>query len=329
MASIVAEPILVIDGPGVRSAAQSEAATPAVSWAAVAAGAFVAAATALILLALGAGAGLSSLSPWASSGCDAVLQSEPARWRAACDRRSRVVRTRRLHRGARLRTRWVSVHTHEVYFRDTAHGFLVWAVALVMTAAFLTSAASTMVGAESRAASAAASGTGGTDAHRYFVDRLFRSEQPASSPDATSLRVESSVILAHALAERQLAPDDRAYLVQAVTSHTGVSRSEAEARVTAVFADDQQALDTVRKATAHALYWLFVALPARRVHREPDRDARRTGAGPRPHGIAGNSRRRPPRRRSTPTETHMRSILLLFLGVPIPIIIIIGLFSHF
>ena len=47
----------------------------------------------------------------------------------------------------RLRTKWVHVHTDEVYFRDTAHGFLAWAVALVITAAFLASAASSMVGA--------------------------------------------------------------------------------------------------------------------------------------------------------------------------------------
>ena len=28
--------------------------------------------------------------------------------------------------GGRLRTRWVSVHTDEVYFRDTPHGLIVW-----------------------------------------------------------------------------------------------------------------------------------------------------------------------------------------------------------
>ncbi len=36
----------------------------------------------------------------------------------------------------RLRTKWVNVHTDEVYFRDTAHGFLVWAVSLVLTTGF-------------------------------------------------------------------------------------------------------------------------------------------------------------------------------------------------
>ena len=46
----------------------------------------------------------------------------------------------------RLRTRWVNVHTHEVYFRDTAHGFLAWSLSLVLTAGLLTSAASAMSG---------------------------------------------------------------------------------------------------------------------------------------------------------------------------------------
>src|ERR1700686_3945628 len=80
----------------------------------------------------------------------------------------------------RLRTRWVKVHTHEVYFRDTAHGFLVWAVGLVITAAFLASAASSVIGGAERARATAAetSGTtqsgGGLGQSGYFVDMLLR-----------------------------------------------------------------------------------------------------------------------------------------------------------
>jgi hypothetical protein len=37
---------------------------------------------------------------------------------------------------ARLRTKWVNIHTDEVHFHDTVHGFLVWAVGLVITAGF-------------------------------------------------------------------------------------------------------------------------------------------------------------------------------------------------
>ena len=59
----------------------------------------------------------------------------------------------------RLRTKWASIHTDEVFFRDTAHGFLSWAVAVVMTAGFLASAAASMAG-EALQAGAAATAAG-------------------------------------------------------------------------------------------------------------------------------------------------------------------------
>jgi hypothetical protein len=40
----------------------------------------------------------------------------------------------------RLRTRWIGTHTHEVFFRDTAHGLITWAVATVLVAAVLAGA---------------------------------------------------------------------------------------------------------------------------------------------------------------------------------------------
>jgi hypothetical protein len=64
----------------------------------------------------------------------------------------------------RLRTKWVGVHTDEVYFRDTAHGFLAWAVAAVIMAAVLSSGLSSAAGSVARAvglvAGAAAPGAG-------------------------------------------------------------------------------------------------------------------------------------------------------------------------
>ncbi len=38
----------------------------------------------------------------------------------------------------RLRAKWVGVRTDEVLFRDTAHGFLAWALATVIVAALFT-----------------------------------------------------------------------------------------------------------------------------------------------------------------------------------------------
>src|SRR4029434_3405378 len=56
----------------------------------------------------------------------------------------------------RLRTKWASIHTDEVYFRDTAHGFLAWATATLVTAAFLGSAIASALGTATSAAGSAA-----------------------------------------------------------------------------------------------------------------------------------------------------------------------------
>jgi hypothetical protein len=128
----------------------------AVSWAAVFAGAAAAAALSLILLILGLGLGLSSVSPWAQSGVTAIkFGISTIVWLGL---------TQVLASGmggylaGRLRTRWVGVATDEVYFRDTAHGFLAWAVASLLTASLLTSSIASIV---SSGASATASIAGG------------------------------------------------------------------------------------------------------------------------------------------------------------------------
>src|SRR5215471_18571501 len=118
---------------------RTEASASGVSWAAVFAGAFAAAALSLILLALGAGAGLSSLSPFSSAGLSTTAVGFGALiYLCITEIISSGVGG---YLAGRLRTKWVDLHTDEVYFRDTAHGFLAWCVALVMSAAFLGAAA--------------------------------------------------------------------------------------------------------------------------------------------------------------------------------------------
>jgi len=235
----------------------AEISASGVSWAAIIAGAFVAAALSLSLLALGAGAGLSSLSPWANSGVSpSAVRVGALLWLAIIEIVSCGLGG---YIAGRLRTKWVTVHTDEVYFRDTAHGFLVWAVSLVVTAAFLTSAATAMVGAEARNNNNVRSENAATNASGYYIDSLFRSSQPASANDAQA-RAEANVIFTHALAERQLNQEDKTYLDESVARNTGLSVPEADKRVTEVFQRDQQTAETARKAVAHSLYWLFVAL---------------------------------------------------------------------
>ncbi len=166
----------------------------------------------------------------------------------------------------RLRTKWISVHTHEVYFRDTAHGFLVWAVGLVITAAFLTSAATSMIGGAARASATAADASGSAQSrgslgpNGYFVDALLRTSAPSSDQDNASVRGEIELIFANGLWEGSMPPADKSYLAHVVAAKTGVSEPEAEKRVDDVFARARQAADNARKAVAHSMYWTFLAL---------------------------------------------------------------------
>ena len=117
----------------------------AVSWGAIFAGAAAAAALSLILLLLGTGLGLSSVSPWANEGVGATtLGVSTILWLTFTQLAASAMGG---YLAGRLRTKWLAVHTDEVYFRDTAHGFLAWAVATVGTAALLTSAVTSVVGA--------------------------------------------------------------------------------------------------------------------------------------------------------------------------------------
>jgi hypothetical protein len=237
-------------------AARTEAATSGVSWAAVIAGAFVSAALSLSLLALGAGAGLSSISPWSNAGASATAVGIGALiWLMIIQIVSSGTGG---YLAGRLRTKWVNVHTDEVYFRDTAHGFLVWAVGLVLAAAFLTSAASYMVG--SAAQTATPTRVEGSDSNRYFVDSLFRSPKASTEASEAPLVSEVGIIFARSLKQGGMSPQDRAYVTEAVAARTGVSPAEADRRVSDAFARDQQTADDARKAVAHSLFWLFVAL---------------------------------------------------------------------
>jgi hypothetical protein len=247
-----------------ETSVNNEANSSGVSWAAVIGGGFVTAALSLILLALGTGLGLSSVSPWSNVGVSAsTIGTAAILWLIFMQIISSSMGG---YLAGRLRTKWANIHTDEVYFRDTAHGFLAWAVALVITAAFLAAAAASMVGA---AASSAAGGTGRAtgvqaegrefDPNEYFIDTLFRSESAKPDSNSTSVRGEAGRIFANALRQGDISAD-KSYLAQLVAARTGLSQADAEKRVSDVFARAQQTADTARKTVAHALLWAFLAL---------------------------------------------------------------------
>lgn len=235
---------------------RNESFSSGVSWSAVFAGAFVAAALSLILLALGAGFGLLSVSPWANVGASASTVGAVAIiWLIVIQILSSAMGG---YLAGRLRTRWTTIHTDEVYFRDTAHGFLVWAVALVATAAFLTTAAVSMVGGTAPRARDGEAAVAGP--YEYYIDSLFRSDRPAPERTDATLHAEVGRILVHDLREKEVPAADRAYLTALVVAKAGATQPEAEKRVTDTIAEVKLAADHARKTTADLLLWTFLAL---------------------------------------------------------------------
>jgi hypothetical protein len=242
------------------SAPNREAHSSGVSWGAVIGGAFVTAALYLILLALGAGFGLSVVSPWSDLGLTAPTAGAIAiAWLVITEL---IASAFGGYLTGRLRTKWTLVHSDEVFFRDTANGFLAWAVALVASVAFLASAATSMAGgsAQLRATSANATENALADPNMYFVDALFRSSRGGTDTGDAAVRAEAERILVKGLMEKQMTSANQSYLVTLVARRTGFSQPDAERRVSDVMTEARQAEDAVRKATAHLLLWLFLSL---------------------------------------------------------------------
>ncbi len=251
-----------------ETGATREAAASGVSWPAVIAGAVVAAALSLILLALGTGLGLSAISPWSNRGASAAAVGNGAiGWLIAAEIMASALGG---YLAGRLRTRWASIHTDEVYFRDTAHGLLAWAVGAVVTAGLLASAATSMAGRATEVGvsalpsvgGAANQGTDNRDAGAYAIDGLFRSNNPTGDRADAAVRGEVGAILLHSLTHGDLTPSDRTYVSNLIVARTGISQADADQRVTSVFADARQALDTARKAAIRLSLWVFIALLA-------------------------------------------------------------------
>jgi X-X-X-Leu-X-X-Gly heptad repeat protein len=234
-----------------------EARSSGVAWAAVFGGAVVAAALYLILLALGAGLGLSAVSPWSNVGVSAQTVGTGAIvWLILIEILASALGG---YLTGRLRTKWALIHTDEVYFRDTANGFLAWAVALVISVVFLASGAASMVGGVAQLESGATAASE-TDPNAYFIDTLFRSDRPGAESKDGSAQAEAGVILANSLRESQMPAADQAYLARLVASRAGITLPEAQQRVSDVVVAAKQAEDTARKVTAHLLLWFFLAV---------------------------------------------------------------------
>jgi hypothetical protein len=239
----------------------------AASWSAIIAGAFVAASVSLVLLALGSGLGFASISPWPGHGVSAkAFAITTAIWLIVMQWISSGLGG---YITGRLRTKWSGTHTHEVFFRDTAHGLVMWAVATVLVAATLATSVFSVLGSGARAASGVASGVAsgaassaapgsarspanvyGGDQLSYGVDKLFRGAGAAASAQASiDPRVEVTHIVADSWSSGTVPDADRSYLAELVATRTGVPAADARTRVDDFIAS---VLDAEAKAKAEA-----------------------------------------------------------------------------
>jgi hypothetical protein len=235
-----------------------ETAASAVSWGAILAGGVAAAALTLILLAFGAGVGFSAISPWSASSTMTGFHIAAGLYFIVT---AMIASSVGGYLAGRLRTRWTGAHTREVFFRDTAHGFLAWGFATLLSAAVLSSAAGALVGGASSAITHVAGQSAGL--LDGYVDSLVRGDPSSNTAtaDMTAARAEAGRIFASAF---QNGGDfeglDRAYLAQLVAARTGITPSQAEERVSATIERAKVAVDKARKAAAQLSLWLTASL---------------------------------------------------------------------
>lgn len=185
----------------------------------------------------------------------------------------------------RLRTKWTDVRGDEIYFRDTAHGFIVWALSSVVGFILLSSVAASMVsgtvkaGASLAGASASAVSTAAGPAIKdndmfsldYFTDALMRPQNPSQNYNQTQTNKEISTILTQSLMQGEISTEDETYVVNVIAQRADISETEARERLQQISEQAKKALakletqareaaDEARKAAALFALWAFVSL---------------------------------------------------------------------
>ncbi len=274
--------------------------SPGVSWRAIFAGAVGSVALTLILLLLGMALGFTAMAPWPGGGVSGeTLGISAIIWLTVTQIAASGMGG---YLAGRLRARWVGANTgvsgKGESVRDSAHGFLAWSLATLLTAMLVLGSVGNMLGSGIQAGGAVvssiASGATGTalsmvdemgqggsrndeNSLAYYVDTLFRTDQ--STPGLTSprddqaMRAEALRIFMNSMAagEVQISREDRQYLGRLIAQRTGLDQAQAEQRVEQVFNRASQALEEARNTLQNAAeqarqvaawssLWMFVAL---------------------------------------------------------------------
>ena len=239
---------MALDAPAgvtvVSGAASTADETSYVDWPAIIAGILLASAISIVFISFGSAIGLNFLDFDGEGASPIWIGIAAASWFLWVQISSFMAGG---YLTGRLRRRHFDASEHESDVRDGAHGLLVWAGAAVlgtMIALGGVGAAANAVGNVASTATEAASNAaeGSVDPNAYFIDTLFRSNQPVASGDTTVVRAEAGRIFAQAaLGDGTIAADDKTYLANVVAANTGLTPEEASARVDQVAASVEQA----------------------------------------------------------------------------------------
>jgi len=204
-------------------------ATSFLQWTPVFAGALVASAVSLVLIAFGTALGL------------AIVSSSPI-WRDTSPALTMVSGLFLLlaalvsfgvggYVAGRLRERWdPAAHSDLAEFRDGTHGIVAWALAVVIIGVVAAASVASFASKTAPPATSSATTTG-EPLIAYELDRLFRGDRRAVEGDITYARAEAGHILLAATGRRGITPEDRAYLATLVAARTGIAQPDAERRV--------------------------------------------------------------------------------------------------
>lgn len=291
-----------------------------ISWPAIFAGNAVTGGLILVLLPLGAAAGLAMTSPYSSEGVSGTTIGVAAiAWLAFMYLFSTFAGA---YVAGRLRPRSTTALIDEVRFRDGMNGLVVWGVGMIISAVFTFMTVSAAVGTATQAVGQAAGGamSGAASAASsalqqqnmpalntgYLADLFLRDPGTAApQQNGTPARSEEDVraeigrILAASAASGQVSEQDRAYLASLVAQRSGLSQEDARTRVDErlqrvnevrdqVVTMTKETAEAARKAAAQSAFWTalisllagIVAFYAARMGGEHRDDAQRVTTAP-------------------------------------------------
>lgn len=215
-----------------------------VSWPSIIAGAFAAAAMSFVLIILGSGFGLLELPHRGAAALTAmtIIWLIVVQW---------IASGLGGYLAGRLRVKWMGTHSHEVFFRDTAHGFLAWALATVLSVVIALSAVSHGLKGGAHLFVLAETGEASdpddpvspsapsallrqmNEPIAYYIDSLFRANHPNANMPEGEIRQETMRIMLMDLRNEDVVPA-RAYLARLIAERTGLSQTDSEKRVSDV-----------------------------------------------------------------------------------------------